>query len=363
MNLREAATTGFRLQTGSRLHFGLYRFGPSAETKDDAAAVIATQDRSDRRLSGSENVASVSSVTTEAAAVSAHHLAQAESQPAYFGGVGMMIRQPASELEFRPAKQLRIDGVAKDRAHQFVRRWHAFIQASLQPSPGRTTSSVAGAVPDEVEALPVEIVVRSAGPPHHGLGAGTQLALAVGHGLSLYFLGHALPPQELAASVGRGLRSAVGTHGFFRGGLIIDRGKQHSAELGILDGAFAMPTSWQVLVLLSDDDLGLHGKPEQAAFRHLPPIPAATTAKLQELTGRVIVPAVLAGDFDAFQQAIYEYGWTAGMCFRQVQGGPFASAWAQAWVDRLRGWGLGGVGQSSWGPALFCFASDPDHAD
>ncbi|MDP1562550.1 MAG: hypothetical protein Q8M16_14325 [Pirellulaceae bacterium] len=316
----------FQITTGSRLHFGLYRFAPKlqpAPAKLDS--LIHPPDLSVR--SGSE---------------------------AWFGGVGLMIQEPSTCLEFEPNHRLDIQNDTTGRVMSFVERWFRWM---------RETDSHELASFGTPTELPLRLTVRASPPQHCGLGAGTQLALATGQGLSRFFLTTELAPEELARSVGRGLRSAVGTHGFFRGGLIVDRGKYDVNHLGVLDGAFRLPTEWRIVLMMHRNSSSIHGSRELQAFDVLPEIPREITQRLQQLSRDAIVPSLLAADFDTFSESIYEYGVTAGHCFSKIQGGPFASARAQSWVEQLRNWGFRGVGQSSWGPTLFCFTKNSEHAN
>lgn len=328
MTLVAKSKERFKLTTGSRLHFGLYRFAP----KDLQEAAGTSSD-------------------------SHHHLRDLTSDSVenpWYGGVGLMIQAPATIIEFQPHPRLEIVNDSTNRVWSFVEHWVAWMSA-------RDASNIrTAALPSD---LPVRLIVHSSPQPHSGLGAGTQLALAIGQGLTRFFFDSELGPEELAKSVGRGLRSAIGTHGFFRGGLIVDRGKLRSSDLGTLDGAFRLPETWRIVLIMQRDPSLIHGARELQAFKELPEIPPTTTSRLQQLTREAIVPSVLANDFDTFADSIYEYGLIAGQCFNQVQGGPFASARAQWWVDQVREWGFPGIGQSSWGPSLFCFASNPNQAD
>jgi predicted sugar kinase len=58
---------------------------------------------------------------------------------------------------------------------------------------------------------------------------------------------------------------------------------------------------------------------------------------------------------------VYRFGHAAGQCFAAVQGGPYASDFAERLVNRIRRLGVEGVGQSSWGPTVF--AVTQHHAD
>ena len=106
-----------------------------------------------------------------------------------FGGIGAMIDRPALEISLQPASQLEIVGEQTERITSFAERWSRFH----------------GVRPD------CRIVEQRPVPQHVGLGSGTQLALAVAAGLNALFGLPSQSPQELAVSVGRGLRSAVGT--------------------------------------------------------------------------------------------------------------------------------------------------------
>ena len=54
-----------------------------------------------------------------------------------------------------------------------------------------------------------------------------------------------LTPAELAQSVGRGLRSAVGTYGFVHGGMIAERGKLPGEVISPLDARVVLPEDWR----------------------------------------------------------------------------------------------------------------------
>src|SRR5262245_48972927 len=122
-----------------------------------------------------------------------------------FGGAGAMIEQPGLQLKATFAtERMGQQGAATapsllaKRATEFAHQWSTFHHR--RASDFRV----------EIEASP---------PEHVGLGTGTQLGLAVAAGLSALCDLPAQTPQELALSVGRGLRSAVGTYGFAMGGL------------------------------------------------------------------------------------------------------------------------------------------------
>jgi beta-ribofuranosylaminobenzene 5'-phosphate synthase len=53
---------------------------------------------------------------------------------------------------------------------------------------------------------------------------------------------------------------------------------------------------------------------------------------------------------------------TTGRWFAAVQGGAFAPGPGAELVRRMAEWGASGVGQSSWGPAVYGIVGDEAHA-
>jgi beta-ribofuranosylaminobenzene 5'-phosphate synthase len=252
-----------------------------------------------------------------------------------FGGVGAMIDRPGLELSIRPSAELVAVGPMSERAAVFARRWAEF----------------------HARELPLcQIDVEAAPPEHVGLGTGTQLGLAVAAGLNAYCGLPSQSPQELALSVGRGLRSAVGTYGFVMGGLVVEQGKLPGEPISPLDCRIDLPADWRFVLVRHVAAAGLSGEEEAAAMAELPTVPAAVT---EELIGEVrerLVPAAATTDFPAFAASLYRYGHLSGECFAARQGGPYNGPVLTSLVEQLRAMGFEGVGQSSWGPTLFVAA-------
>jgi beta-RFAP synthase len=248
-----------------------------------------------------------------------------------WGGVGVMVEPPAVEIMIEPAARLTVEGALAERTERFVRQ---------------ATESW------RIRAPECRIVVRSP-PEHSGLGVGTQLGLSIAAGLRRYLELPELSTAELAASVGRGQRSAVGTHGFRLGGLIVDGGQDDVHRLGTLFERVSVPEAWRFVLIAPHSDQGLAGSDEAEAFLRLPPVPGEVTQELWRLTEEELLPALKQHDCVGFGEALYHFGRFAGECFTEVQGGPFASAEIGRLVDALREHGVPGVGQSSWGPTVF----------
>jgi beta-ribofuranosylaminobenzene 5'-phosphate synthase len=252
-----------------------------------------------------------------------------------FGGVGAMIERPGLRLTIHPALELETAVPHAPRATAFARRWAEF---------------------HGIAALRCCIKINEAPPEHVGLGTGTQLGLAVAAGLSAL---HGLPsqtPQELAISVGRGQRSAVGTYGFVHGGLIVEQGKLPGEPISPLDCRIDLPQAWRFVLIRHVAATGLAGDDEATAMASLPAVPPAVTNELIADARDRLVPAAAMGDFQTFAASLYRYGRLSGECFAARQGGPYNGPILTALVEQVRALGYPGVGQSSWGPTLFVVA-------
>jgi beta-ribofuranosylaminobenzene 5'-phosphate synthase len=257
-----------------------------------------------------------------------------------WGGVGVMVEPPAVEVTIEPATEFSVSGSHAQRAEQFAR---SAVREWQLPTPPACRIHV---------ALP---------PEHTGLGIGTQLGLSIAAGLRCFLALPELTAEALSASVGRGRRSAIGTHGFIHGGLIVDAGKESGQTLGTLSERVAVPDDWRIVLVTAGEQRGLSGTTEADAFTRLPPVPGEVTQELWRLTEEEMLPAVKRADCAAFGEAVYHFGRFAGECFAAVQGGPFASEEIGRLVDALRNHGIDGVGQSSWGPTVFGIM--PNEAD
>lgn len=256
---------------------------------------------------------------------------------AQFGGVGAMIEPPNIEVEILPANCFAVQGSLADRTRRVVElladRW-------------------------KLASLPAcDISVRSP-RDHTGLGVGTQLNLAVAAGLRRFLNLADISVEEMSAAVGRGARSAVGTHGFQMGGLIVDAGKEPGQSLGKLAARVALPDAWRFVLFCQTNERGLAGLSEAAAFRQLRPVADEVTRKLWAIASDEILPAVERNDCRMFGDAVYRFGRLAGECFAAIQSGPFATREIQELVDSIREFGVAGVGQSSWGPTVFAVTAD-----
>jgi beta-ribofuranosylaminobenzene 5'-phosphate synthase len=163
----------------------------------------------------------------------------------------------------------------------------------------------------------------------------------------------------LALRVARGKRSAIGIHGFARGGFIVDGGKPDSGkrsedEIGRLVARADVPDDWRLLLITPTDSsaTGLSGQEEVNALEQLPGMPFSLTERLCRLALLEILPALGASDCEWFGEALFQFGRAVGDYFRPVQGGQYADPRMADLVNWLRSEGVRGVAQTSWGPTI-----------
>jgi beta-RFAP synthase len=268
-------------------------------------------------------------------------LAWGPDTPRQFGGVGLMIDAPGLILSAESAMDWSAEGPLAQRALEISAR----IAERL---------SAAG-----TRLKPCHLFVEHAPAEHVGLGVGTQISLAVASAL-FAASGLELPSLEEAAFLtGRGLRSGIGLHGFAHGGLIVDGGRRSPDAVPPLLARVAFPPDWAVLVVQPGGGAGLHGGAELRAFDSLPPIDDDVTDRLCRLVLLGLLPAVQEHDLASFGAALTELQQQVGQCFAAVQGGIYARTDLDSVVAALRAEGLHGVGQSSWGPTLYGFSTQP----
>jgi beta-RFAP synthase len=203
------------------------------------------------------------------------------------------------------------------------------------------------------------VLVERCPAEHTGLGVGTQLGLAVAKALAVAQGSPHDPAAALATRIGRGERSAIGIHGFDSGGLIVEGGKQPGQDVSPLVEHVTLPDVWRVVVFTPPGADRWHGDDERRAFATAS---GGEPAALLHLAETAISPAAARGDLDAFGEALHEFNRRAGEPFAAAQGGAYASAEIAALIAEVRGLGVRGVGQSSWGPTVFAVVGNHDAA-
>ena len=100
------------------------------------------------------------------------------------------------------------------------------------------------------------------------------------------------------------------------------------------------------------------GDDEAAAFARLPSPSARDVERVSHLVVMQLLPALAEADLAGFGTALGEVQRITGGWFASAQGGVFAPGETGELVERLRAWGAVGVGQSSWGPAVYGIVGD-----
>jgi beta-ribofuranosylaminobenzene 5'-phosphate synthase len=256
-----------------------------------------------------------------------------------FGGFGVGIEAPRVVVSVTPRSDdaILVTGSHADRAETFARRaWSSF--------------GLSGGA---------EISVHEAIPPHMGLGSGTKLGLAIARGLA-ELADISAGPEQLAEASGRGARSSVGSWTFAAPGLVIEAGVPDGGWISPLVARYPMPERWRCVLALPLGVEGLSGDAEDRFFSRLQESDEAEP-RVSRLLLTALLPGLLTGDIDEFGDALTQIQHEIGSIFAVQQGGVFHPQ-AAPLVDALQALGVGAVGQSSWGPAVYGIVDGPERA-
>ena len=269
-----------------------------------------------------------------------------------YGGAGLMIDGPNTVVEVQHADRLEVSGTSSEVALHTIEHWYSKNQTMLA-----TDFAV-----HQLAELPLRIEVLETPPRHSGFGSGTQLAFSV-ITATMQCLGLPIPnAKELAVATGRGQRSAIGSHGFRRGGFLVDRGITGSQQLAPLDLRIDFP-DWPIVTIVPPGAQGVSGSNEKAAFKNLSPSTPQHRQQMTELLKTTIVPALMTQNYDAFATGIFKYGHRSGRMFESIQGGPYNGPQIERAVNLVREFGVTATGQSSWGPCVFAVLPAKNQAE
>lgn len=248
-----------------------------------------------------------------------------------FGGLGVGIDHPNIIIEAQNAEKFSVTGQEAQLATTLAKRF--FTAYSIQPK--------------------VNINVVEAIPSHIGLGSGTQFSLAVATALARVFNVEASTP-ELAVAMGRARRTAVGTSIFESGGFVVDGGKNlKTAKCPPLIYRQPFPSEWRFIVAVPNLKKGLSNLEENHAFEKLTKMSAEDAGQICRLIMLKLLPALAEHEIENFGDALTKIQVITGNHFVQAQGGTYSSPAAAECVEFMKTAGTYGVGQSSWGPALY----------
>lgn len=249
-----------------------------------------------------------------------------------FGGLGVGINQPNIIIEAQAAQSLSVTGQETELAAQLANRF--FNAYQIKPA--------------------AQIHVKQVIPAHSGLGSGTQFALAIAAALSKLNGIEATVPQ-LALTMGRAQRTGVGTAIFEKGGFVVDGGKKTGEAAGFPPLIYRQPfpEEWRFVIAVPNVTKGLCSSEETSAFKRLPPMIEGEVAKICRLTMLKLLPALAERDIESFGEALTEIQIVTGNYFAQVQGGTYSNKEIADTLEFIKGLGVYGFGQSSWGPAVY----------
>jgi beta-ribofuranosylaminobenzene 5'-phosphate synthase len=258
-----------------------------------------------------------------------------------FGGIGAPAPGMTVRVTVERSRTIEAEGDDASRASEFARRFvaHHGIDGGAR------------------------ITVDRAIPSHAGLGSGTQLALAIARAMAeIYGIDASAP--ALARSVGRARRSAVGTWTFAGGGFVVEGGHRvdDMDATPPLITRKQFPEQWRCIVAIPDATPGVSGEAEARAFATLPAPGVGDLDRVATLVLLRMLPALAEDDIAAFGAALTEVQEINGRWFASAQGGMFAPGPSATVIEHLRAWGAAGVGQSSWGPAVYAVVEGDDRA-
>ena len=258
----------------------------------------------------------------------------------HFGSIGVALNEISTRLTITGAAQLQVNGPASARAIKCTHSLCEVLNVSKQ----------------------LQIDIEEAIPEHVGLGSGTQMALAIGSALNVYYeLG--LSTREIAELTERGKRSGIGIGVFEQGGLVIDGGRGEQTKTPPVISHMDIPENWRFILVFDKRGQGLHGDQEIKAFKELPAFPQQEAARLCYLLLMQGLPAVAEQNIELFGDVISQLQHSVGEHFASVQGGIFTSeevADVMRWLEQQ---GAVAIGQTSWGPTGFCAVDSAQKAD
>lgn len=197
-------------------------------------------------------------------------------------------------------------------------------------------------------------------PKHVGLGSTTQLLLSVIHGLLLANNFTKFSIIDVARRVGIGKISGVGTYAYVHGGFIIDAGKARDNEFPALLLRLPFPEEWVFLIVVPRGK-GLDERAEEMVFTSASGLEPKIVWQASFILFHELVPALLDRNFVEFSRSLSKFQEVVGSMFSQYQGGVFAHYSVRA-IEALKGAGVIGVGQSSWGPAVYGLVRNVEEA-
>lgn len=282
-----------------------------------------------------------------------------------FGGFGLMVRDPGWHLRIRQQPSEVPLATAAGALSADVVTVCSTDGVPSSVSADRVSAAVARA--QEVlgissGSLTVE-VLRSM-PLHSGFGSGTQLALAMVSGMQvLRRYDRSFDMQQLAEQLGRAGRSAIGTEGFSKGGLIVDYGRTSTSGEPRRLLRVSLPDDWRFVLVRPESVSGLSGESERQYFERRCTMSVDLIRSVGDMIEGPLLTAVREQSFALFAETLSAYGQQIGRFYASAQGDVFSSPQMGDLANWLESQGVHGTAQSSWGPGVCIPAASENDAE
>ena len=165
-----------------------------------------------------------------------------------------------------------------------------------------------------------------------------------------------------ARKAGVGGISSVGIYSFIKGGLVVDSGIRTDGEIRPPEIIYrsAIPADWRIIVVIPEGRSGLTEASEGPIMNRPEP-----HVRQKELYSALLslLHSVRSEDFGGFALSVEKIQRLTGEYFSKYQGGIFCCEESATAASMLRNYGASGIGQSSWGPAVYGFVPSLSRAE
>ncbi|MFY9253885.1 MAG: hypothetical protein WAO83_10565 [Fuerstiella sp.] len=261
-------------------------------------------------------------------------LCAAQGKRWHYGGIGMMLDQPQWHIQIGFNQTSEADNIdASDGVNVRISN----IVNTYRRLHGRLPA--------------ISVTAKNEATMHAGLGAGTQLTLAIASALQILERQTSRrSAANIAEDFGRSRRSAIGTYGFDHGGFIVDYGRSLPENEQIRRLRF--PEEWRMVLMTPQASAGLFGETEESFFGKPDTLDDRVVQKLETIVEREISVGLDSIDFQLFREGLAAYGNLAGEFYASAQGGIFSSPVLRTIARWLEKQNITGAVQSSWGPTI-----------
>ena len=248
------------------------------------------------------------------------------------GSVGVAITCPHIKIRAKESDEISVSGIRSDRALEILRT--LIMENNIE----------SGVSVEFLEDI----------PEHSGFGSGTQLVLSLAAIISKIF-NLDFKAESVAVRFGRAQRSGIGVHSFLGGGFIVDGGHSTKRLNSVPPLIFrhAVPSDWIFVIGLPSIKTNYFGEKEKSAFKMIEPPPAEVVADVARTVLLQMIPSIIEKDIERFGEAMTFMDTKFGSYWIKIQGGIYSHPRIEEAVNFLHDNGAVGVGQSSWGPALY----------